>query len=259
VCAQGTTFDARNGDSPLVDVTGDGIISILGFGDSITYGVGDGVSEYGEVPFTDGTGGYLPRLAEMLGVIVVNEGAPGENLSPDGIERLPATIKSSNADIVIIFEGHNDARSGLPAEQYRRVLQRAVNVTRSLGRIPMLMNLVKTTGEHSFLLPYIRPYSKVAGLLAAANGTVFADIYKVWDNKCPVDGNLCAFLNTPEGLHPTPLGYRAISQAAGAALLGIDILTPDGVTQFAEATGIGSDQVVIIPSIPAPAEDAQAS
>jgi len=259
VLAQGTTFDARNGDSPLVDVTGDGIITILGFGDSITYGVGDGVSESGELPFTDGTGGYLPRLAEMLGVIVVNEGAPGEVLNPEGIERLPGAIKASNADVVIIMEGHNDARSGLPAEQYRRVLQRAVNVTKSLGRIPMLMSLVKATEEHSFLLPYIRPYSKVIGLLASANGTVLADIYRVWNNKCPNDGEQCPFLNTPEGLHPNPLGYRAMSQAAGAALLGIDILTPEGIADFADATGIAIDQVAIIPSIPVPAVDDQTS
>ncbi len=259
VFGQGTTFDARNGDSPLVDVTGDGIITVLGFGDSITYGVGDGIAENGEVPFTDGTGGYLPRLAEMLGVIVINEGSPGEVLSPDGIERLPGAIKESNADVVIIMEGYNDARSGLPSDQYRRVLQRAVNVTKSLGRIPMLLSLVKTTEDHSFLLPYIRPYSKVAGLLASANGTVFADIFTIWNNRCPTDGQQCSLLNTPEGLHPSPLGYRALSQAVGAALLGINILTPEGIVEFADATEITVDQVVVVPSAPNPAVEAQNS
>jgi lysophospholipase L1-like esterase len=259
VLADGTTFDVRNGDSPLVDVTGDGTITVLGFGDSITYGVGDGISEYGEVPFTDGTGGYLPRLAEMLGVLVVNEGSPGEVLDAEGIERLPAVIKASNADIVIMMEGYNDARSRLSAEQYRRVLQRAVNVIKSLGRIPMVMSLVKATEQHTFLLPYIRPYSKVAGLLASANGTVFADIYTAWNNRCPNDGGQCPFLNTPEGLHPTPLGYRAISQSAGAALLGINILTPEGIAEFAGATGIDPGQVVIVPSAPVVAVDDQTS
>lgn len=257
VHAEGTTFDARNGDSPLVDVTGDGIITVLGFGDSITYGVGDGISENGELPLTDGTGGYLPRLAEVLGVKVVNDGVPGEVISPEGIERLPGTITSSNADVVIIMEGHNDARSGLPADEYRRVLQRAVNVTKSLGRIPMLMSLVKPAEEHSFLLPYIKPYSKVVGLLASANGIVFADIYQVWNNKCPFDGEECSFLNSPEGLHPNPLGYRAMAQAAAAALLGINILTPQGISDFADATGINVDQVAVIPSPTEPVADAQ--
>jgi lysophospholipase L1-like esterase len=259
VLAQGTNFDIRNGDSPLADVTGDGKITVLGFGDSLTYGVGDGTAEDGQVPFTDGSRGYLPRLAEMLGVLVINEGSPGEVINPDGIERLPGAIKASNADVVIIMEGYNDARSGLSAEQYRRVLQRAVNVTKSLGRIPVLMSLVKTTEDHSFLLPYIRPYSKVTGLLASANGTVFADLFQLWSNNCPKDGEQCSLLNTPEGLHPTPLGYRAISQAVGAALLDINILTPEGIVEFADATGISVDQVVAVPSIPAPTVDAQTS
>ena len=250
IFAQETTFDARNGDSPLVDVTGDGKVTILGFGDSLTYGVGDGVSEGGEVPFTDGTGGYLPRLAEILGIVVINEGSPGELLDPEGIERFPGVVESSNADVVIIMEGYNDARNELSAPQYRRVLQRAVNVTKSLGRIPVLMSLTKSTEMHRFLNAYTSRYSSVVSLLASANGAIFADLSTAWNNRCPFEEKQCPLLNTPEGLHPNPLGYRVISQVVGAALLGINILTPEGVAEFANATGIDVDQVAVTPSQP---------
>jgi lysophospholipase L1-like esterase len=233
--------------SPLTDVTGDDKITVLGFGDSVTYGVGDGLADWGTVPFTDGTGGYLPRLAALLDVEVINEGSPGEEFAVTGIERLPKTISNSKADVVVIMQGYNDARSGLASEMYRKLLQRSINVIRSLGRTPVVASLAKSAEDHAFLLPFTRPYSNVAKLLSDANNTTFAHIYQAWNNRCPEDNLQCPLLHTPEGLHPNPLGYRVIAQMIAAALLEIDILTPQGITDFAQATGITVDQVAVTP------------
>jgi lysophospholipase L1-like esterase len=234
--------------SLLTDVNGDGIVMIMGFGDSFTYGVGDGVTADGSIPFTDGERGYLPRLSTLTGAKVINSGYPGEHLIDDGIFRLPKAVEASNADIVILMEGYNDASLVSGAQEYRRNLQRAINVTRALGRSLILTTLVNNVEEHAFLLTSTLPYTKTVKILGAANLVPVIDLQRGWINRCSQDSSApCPLLHSPEGLHPTPAGYDVISQITAATLLGINVFGPQGPEQLANATGVELNEIIVSP------------
>jgi lysophospholipase L1-like esterase len=130
--------------------------------------------------------------------------------------------------------------------QYRRRLQRALNIVRGFDRIPVIATLVLPAGDRASLRPFVQSYSNIGRALATANGVALIDIERAWINGCG-QGNDCDYLNLPEGLHPTPLGYSVIAQVAAAALLGIDIFAADGATQLSDATSTSIDDIVVVP------------
>lgn len=232
--------------SILKDVTGDGVVTYLGFGDSLTYGVGDG-SRPGQMssslPMTDGSLGYNRRLMQILGIPATNAGVPGEELDGEGIRRLPQVVVSSGADIVGIFEGINDARQQLIADNYQRLIQKAVNMVRALGRTPVLFTQVNPCCDHLLLDGSPDAYSQAVRRVGEANDVAVADIFKAWNLICP-PGVECSLLNLPEGLHPNTKGYSVIAQVASAAILGTDIFDAVGAQQFLEATGLPKEQLL---------------
>ena len=88
-------------DFKLTDRNGDGAVEILAFGDSITYGVGDGSApgDYVEQIYDAGAPrGYPLRLSSLIGVAVDNAGLPGEELIRTGIDRFPGLVIGASAD-----------------------------------------------------------------------------------------------------------------------------------------------------------------
>jgi lysophospholipase L1-like esterase len=114
-------------DVAAQDVTGDGQVHVLAFGDSITYGVGDGENPGDYVEVIDDAGaprGYPLRLSADGGWLVSNAGVPGEQLLQGGMQRFPELVVGGDVDTVVIMEGANDAVQRVEASEYRAALQR---------------------------------------------------------------------------------------------------------------------------------------
>lgn len=243
-----STAFAQQG-SIFEDLNNDGQVRILAFGDSITYGVGDGTSP-GQVvdtpPVTDGTLGYPARIESLFGVVVDNRGFPGEELAVGGVERFPKVLRSSTADIVIIKEGANDSLYRLDRGTYSRYLQKVINVAFALGKTPVLSTLARPCCNHDGRQPFTDSYSDVVRELAFVNDLRFADIDRAWRTTCK-NKEKCELYNLPDGLHPNSVGYDVIAQTMLSSMLGIDIFAPDGAQLLEGALGLPTGDVVVKP------------
>lgn len=213
-------------DAILQDRNGDGSVEVIAFGDSITYGVGDGYSpdEYVEViPDFGKPRGYPRRLSSLLGVSVLNAGVPGEGLAEDGsetgVERFPGVVLGSDADVVIIAEGTNDAQRLVPNDVFVPALQKMINVARASGRQVVLSTLASPIALRSQYAPFTQNISNLIRDVAAINSLPLVDIEKLFQDGCPVYDD-CQYYNRPEGLHPNTVGYDAIAAGMASVLQG---------------------------------------
>ena len=91
VCLFLESTASAESETLLVDRNGDESVSILAFGDSLTYGVGDG-SAPGKVveepSRANSPAGYPKRIQNLSGVRVSNSGVPGEQLALDPGEHI---------------------------------------------------------------------------------------------------------------------------------------------------------------------------
>ncbi len=207
-------------DRPLKDTNGDGQIEVLAFGDSITYGVGDGASPGAYVPDITESGsprGYPVRLSALLGVPVYNAGVPGEELCTDGVERFPNLVVNSSVDVVIIKEGTNDTQRFVTTRTLSANLQRVINVARAEGKSVVLATLVPPTGDHAQFAGFSAVYSSAIRNVATSNSLPLADIEQAFFQVCP-ELTTCSLYNLPEGLHPNTAGYDMMTETIAAAL-----------------------------------------
>lgn len=236
-------------ESLVNDVNGDGVVNVTGFGDSITYGVGDGISPGEDVPVIAESGsprGYPKRLTSILNLSVRNSGVPGEELVAQGVWRIPDVVGSAQVDTVVLMEGSNDAVKQISRGDYARALQRAVNVIRASGKQMVVATIPPPTGARSSVALFTESYSAAARELAAINEVRLADVEALWYATCP-DLKQCDLYNLPEGLHPNTKGYDALAQIFAAALLGVDLLSPSGPAELESALGLPAGSVVVRP------------
>jgi lysophospholipase L1-like esterase len=232
----------------LSDKNDDGEVRYLGFGDSITFGVGDGTAPgepVSQVPFTDGSKGYIARLTNWVGISAINGGVPGEVFTTGGIYRLPKEVNKNNPDIVGIFEGANDAIFQVSIEQYERYMQRAVNYLRASGKTALLITLPKPCCNRSGSAFFTSAYSSATRNIASINQVPLVDLERGWDLACGNDGASCTLFNLPEGLHPNIRGYDLISQMIAGALYGLDVFDPEESSVLANMLGIPEDKMVL--------------
>lgn len=250
---------AANEDAPspsaanglLNDVNGDGEVRFLGFGDSITYGVGDGTSP-GEVvttvPLTDGTAGYVARLGRLLSIPASNRGVPGEVFTTEGYLRVQREVVNTNADIIGIFEGSNDAVFQTSPDLYETRLQRSVNIVQAVGKTPLLFSLPEPCCEHAGQALFSNAYSDRVKVVAEANQLATVDLRRGWETVCGTgDDESCVLYNLPEGLHPNTRGYDLIAQMTSAAMYGLDIFVADDARALATILGITESDLVLAP------------
>jgi lysophospholipase L1-like esterase len=198
----------------LRDVTGDGQVEVLAFGDSITYGVGDGNNPGDYIPEIADEGrprGYPRRVSEATGLAVSNAGNPGERLIRGGLERFPGLVVGSDIDAIIFMEGANDAVHQIEGSQYRRAAQRVINVARAEGKSIVLATLPPPTSSRASLALFTTFYSSIIKDLGVINSVPVADVEQRFLSAC-ADLNTCELYNLPEGLHPNTVGYDAISE-----------------------------------------------
>ncbi len=242
---------AQENSSPLRDINGDSAVNIATFGDSLTFGIGEGIPEgvfLESLPEGTGPGGYPKRLATLLGVTVGNGGLPGEEFIASGVERFATSVLSRTSDFVIFLEGSNDAVKRADRGVYARGLQKVINVARADGREMVLVTIPPPVGVHAALAPFTSAFSTAVRELAATNDLLLADAERAWISSCP-DLENCRFYSIPEGLHPNNVGYTALAQLLAATFLGIDIFSPAGASELEAATGLAPGSVVIRPDV----------
>jgi lysophospholipase L1-like esterase len=236
-------------ESLLADLNGDGKVVFAGFGDSITFGVGDGVRPRApvlELPRTNGSKGYLLRVQNYLGVATRNWGVPGERLTTDGIGRVVDLASQRDIDVVGVLEGANDSVGLVDGGSYARTLQKAVNILVAQGKRPLLMTLPAPCCEHGSQAPITNSYSDRVVDIARKNELVVADLRRAWLTSCR-NPSQCELYNLPEGLHPNAKGYDVMGQTVSAALLGIDPFTESGSSELAGAIGVDPSEIVVLP------------
>ena len=229
------TFAYAHAEDTLVDQNGDAVISLLAFGDSITYGIGD-----------EQQLGYPARLRNLTGIPVSNRGDPGEVFTNSGIDRFADEVRSSSADYVLISEGANDARAPVDSESYESAYQKAINVATLLGKVPLPMTLIRPCCEHNFLISGVEEYNRLIKYLVALNELRLVDLAHAWFRTCN-DINNCSLYNLPEGLHPNETGYTVLAQTIAAAVFGIDIFAPEGAADLEAALGLAAGSILVKP------------
>jgi lysophospholipase L1-like esterase len=212
--------------APLTDRNSDGQVEILAFGDSITYGVGDGTQPGQYISEIDGVGdprGYPQRLSSLLAVPVLNAGIPGEMVigipGPRlaGVNRFPEVVVGSSADLVIIFEGINDTRFDISATEMEAAYQKMINVARADNKNIAITTLFPPTVQHGTLAPAAALYSETIRQVGAMNDITVIDLEQSFLSDCP-DLSICPYYNLPEGLHPNTVGYDAIARMIATAI-----------------------------------------
>lgn len=227
----------------LVDVNGDGTVTVMGFGDSITYGIGDGTNTP-VMPenILDVRGpGYLGRLASKIGVATINAAVPGERIS-SGVRRLITAVNASRPDYVIILEGANDAIDQLSIKDYRRHLQRMANVGRRLGSEVVLATLTQSHGFREIQNSIMGSYSLVVEQVATGNDLMLVPVRAAYSRICPIIQEDCELLHS-DGLHPRQNGHDLISEVMIASFYGIDLFSPEGPGLLAQSIGVSTEDL----------------
>ena len=169
--------------------------TVVGFGDSITKGVGSS------------SGGYPPKLASLLNgngkpSTVLNSGKSGERTTA-GVGRIGGVLASTPTDIILIMEGTNDLYEGISVGTTRYNLESMINQSRAAGAVPVIATLTPNTKYPSFGPTIALVSNPMIVQLANDTGTPLADQYSAilptWDSS------------TTEGLHPNDTGYWTIS------------------------------------------------
>ena len=204
----------------LIDRDGNGVVELLAFGDSLTYGVGDDTPPGDYVEEITDSGyprGYPVRVSVALGVPVLNSGVPGEILTSEGVARFPGVVREGGFDTVLILEGANDANFRVDSGVYSRALQKMINVARAEGKGVALLTVPSPTGNRASLQPFTDAYSADMRELAYLNEIPLIDIESSFIAACP-DYSTCSLFNLPEGLHPNVLGYDLMATAIASGL-----------------------------------------
>ena len=204
----------------LIDRDGNGVVELLAFGDSLTYGVGDDTPPGDYVEEITDSGyprGYPVRVSAALGVPVLNSGVPGEILTSEGVARFPGVVREGGFDTVLILEGANDANFRVDSGVYSRALQKMINVARAEGKGVALLTVPSPTGNRASLQPFTDAYSADMRELAYLNEIPLIDIESSFIAACP-DYSTCSLFNLPEGLHPNVLGYDLMATAIASGL-----------------------------------------
>ena len=145
-------------ESQKIQLTQDSVI--LAFGDSLTKGTGAKIAN-----------SYPNHLQEILGLIVLNKGMPGET-SRKGIKRLAQLLALTSPDLVILCHGGNDMLKGLSPTKLKNNLAQMIELIQSYGAEVILVGVPKPSINLSALPLYetlANEYVLVSDLTSLSN------------------------------------------------------------------------------------------
>lgn len=194
----------------------------IGFGDSITYGVGDEKNP-------DGLGGYTPRLQSLLNTrgfpaTVVNAGLPGEDTA-GALTRINSVLQRGG-DVLLLMEGTNDINAKVSEEttlaNLNQLAVRAENRGMQAVHITIIPRLAgagtdgnnRVTGELNGKLRDLAWFKQRR----------LADPFEVFWNETPDFTQL--YGGGIDKLHPNAAGYDLMAKVIADALTNVDSVPP---------------------------------
>lgn len=232
------------------DLNGDGEVSIVAFGDSITRGVGDFTDPGAEVFYSTiptGEAGYPLRVEQLLGVSITNLGVPGERLASDGLKRFAAAIPRRRPDVVLLSGGSNDVFGHVSDNQYFRAVQTMINIAKAAGSEIILIGTPPSCCLHDGSAYFTNGYNLQMQALAFTNEIPYVNAHQAFINSCG-QAEDCYLLNLPDGLHPNSEGYDILGEAITGALLRLDISSATGITQLEQVLNVKAGSLNIEPN-----------
>ncbi len=169
---------------------------IVAFGDSLTYGTG---ARYGGKDMS-----YPAQLSKLLGLQVINEGAPGET-AQIAFGRFQNVLKRYKPDILILCEGGNDMLRARKQENIKKDLKKMIDAAIASGAKVILLGVPEP--EQFFLsdADFYRELADETGVVYLPN--LFSDVLS--------DDSL-----TKDPAHPNQKGYAIIAQKIYEAIRG---------------------------------------
>jgi lysophospholipase L1-like esterase len=197
---------ATTGFLPADGYGQDADITIIAFGDSITYGRGS--SSNG--PAT-GYPVYLKAILEYnypgYTFRVINAGDPGQT-TEGGLDRIDSVLDAFQADFILIMEGTNDLFWGYSYEFIQEDLKQMARKAAERGVTPVLATIIPTNPAVRYE-QYFRARSfYLGGYVQALNsryGIPYADQWTAFASM-PNFGSLY----DSTGVHPNDRGYRFV-------------------------------------------------
>ena len=104
---------------------------ILAFGDSITYGYGEGRNE-----------SYPYLLSRDIHTQVINAGINGET-SQEGLQRLPALLEDSSIKLILLCFGSNDILQKVPLVELKSNLKKMIHIAKAKNIDVILISVPK--------------------------------------------------------------------------------------------------------------------
>jgi lysophospholipase L1-like esterase len=221
-------------------------------GDSVSYGMcaREPLHEWGQV-----VAGWLRQFQDG-GLEVLNRGLPAEVISPRApgyeascrpslIERYRRHCIDLEPDLVIVAEGLNDMRSGMPVHEYMADLAEIVHaIGAATGALIVIVGIYHQVHGAGANDPVLLPawtrwtpdvaviYNQAARRVAESNGALFVDAQAVMSGA---DWTL-----NPDCCHPNDLGHvligNAIFQAIATHCPGIAAKTLSDIERYGVST-----------------------
>jgi lysophospholipase L1-like esterase len=185
-----------------------GAITIVAFGDSITYGRGSESNG----PRT----GYPVYLRAILSYnypgrifTTVNEGVPGET-TEGGLGRIDDVLIESRPQYILIMEGTNDMFMGVSFETVQENLKQMAFRAAARGAVPILATIIPTD-------PHTRPeqYLRTRSFYTGGYVQSIHDYYSIpyadqWNAFCSIPDFAETLMDPATGNHPNDNGYRYV-------------------------------------------------
>jgi len=178
---------------------------VLAFGDSVT----QGFTTAGDRTFILSQP-YPAILGDLLRALIhrdsftVNVGLGGEQTA-EGASRFPGALANSGADIALILEGVNDARSLRSVDSIVGNLRTMVQTAKARGVAPLIGTLPpERLSPDNPVGPHIQAVNAGIRAMAAQEGTGIVDFFA----RMTVEDM------SEDGFHPSEAGYRAMANLA---------------------------------------------
>jgi lysophospholipase L1-like esterase len=192
------------GDSSPTGVQLAAVIDV--YGDSTTAGWDGATLTY--------TAQTAPKvLADLTGATVNNYGVSGAE-ADDRLPTWAATMAASNADVVVLAYGMNDA-SRCDAVRFRDNLNGLIDGVPASKRVVLQTpNYAWETGSvDAAKVVCVRQFAQVVRDVAASRGKAVIDVYALTEPLVTADPSLM-----PDGNHPTEALYRHIGREMARVL-----------------------------------------
>ncbi len=148
-------------------------LSIVCYGDSITYGYTPFTGQKVKNPYPETLASLLQKNRNGKPVTVLNEGVPGWT-TENAVLFIENRVLQHNPDLVILMFGINDSIQKIGVEKYR---QGMIQIIRRLKKENIKILLLSPTPILSWKNEELKPYTKRAVDIAMDENIAFVDIH----------------------------------------------------------------------------------